>query len=100
MQIGRIPPTFGAFTRRAYSRDNPLIGYPLAYQYLTSLRADAVPASADELLRMRGRGWLTEFSIGNRAACTRSAAGDRVQVGHRRAGQHRVAQRHWARRLP
>ena len=65
VQIGRIPPTFGAFTRRAYGRDNPLIGYPLAYQYLTSLRADAVPATADELLRMRGRGWLSEFSIGN-----------------------------------
>jgi len=65
IQIGRIPPTFGSFTRRAYGRDNPLIGYPLAYQYLTSLRADAVPASADELLRMRGRGWLSEFSIGN-----------------------------------
>ena len=65
IQIGRIPPTFGAFTRRAYSRDNPLIGYPLAYQYLTSLRADAVPASADELLRMRGRGWLARYSVGN-----------------------------------
>jgi hypothetical protein len=67
IQIGRIPPTFGSFTRHAYSRDNPLIGYPLAYQYLTSLRADAVPASADELLRMRGRGWLTQYSVGNTA---------------------------------
>ena len=65
IQIGRIPPTFGAFSRRAYSKDNPLIGYPLAYQYLTSLRADAVPANADELLRMRGRGWLSSYSIGN-----------------------------------
>src|SRR4051812_23894868 len=35
VQIGRIPPTFGAFTRRAYASDNFLIGYPLAYQYLT-----------------------------------------------------------------
>jgi hypothetical protein len=68
VQIGRIPPTFGAFTRRAYGRDNPLIGYPLAYQYLTSLRPDAVPATADELLRMRARGWLSSFSVGNRAA--------------------------------
>lgn len=65
LQVGRIPPTFGSFTRRAYGRDNPLIGYPLAYQYLTSLRADAVPASLDELLEMRGRGWLSQFSIGN-----------------------------------
>lgn len=68
IQIGRIPPTFGSFTRRAYGRDNLLIGYPLAYQYLTSLRPDAVPATPDELLRMRARGWLTRFSIGNPAA--------------------------------
>ena len=64
IQVGRIPPTFGAYTRRAYSRDNPLIGYPMAYQYLTSLRPDAVPVSADDLLRMRGRGWLSGFSAG------------------------------------
>ena len=66
VQIGRIPPTFGRFPRQAYSRDNPLIGYPLAYQYLTSLRADALPATADELLRMRGRGWLSSFIVGDR----------------------------------
>jgi hypothetical protein len=65
IQVGRVPPTFGAFTRRTYATDNLLIGTPLAYQYLTSLRADAVPASGEELLRMRGRGWLTNFTIGN-----------------------------------
>lgn len=65
VQVGRIPPTFGAFPRRSYAADNPLIGYPLGYQYLTSLRADAVPASADELLQMRGRGWLANYSVGN-----------------------------------
>ncbi|HET9832851.1 MAG TPA: hypothetical protein VFP91_14100 [Vicinamibacterales bacterium] len=65
IQAGRVPPTFGAFARRAYAADNPLIGYPLAYQYLTSLRADAVPWNADELLRMRARGWLSNYSIGN-----------------------------------
>src|SRR5471032_811921 len=65
IQAGRIPPTFGAFARRTYAADNPLIGYPLAYQYLTSLRADALPWNADELLRMRGRGWLASYSIGN-----------------------------------
>ena len=62
--MGRIPPTFGAYTRRPYSRDNPLIGYPMAYQYLTSLRPDAAPVSVDDLLRMRGRGWLSGFSAG------------------------------------
>jgi len=65
IQVGRIPPTFGSFTRRAYGHQNPLIGYPLAYQYLTSLRPDAVPANAEELLRMRGRGWLSSFGIGD-----------------------------------
>jgi hypothetical protein len=68
LQIGRVPPTFGSFPRRSYEADNPLIGYPLAYQYLTSLRADAVPANADELLQMRGRGWLANYTVGNLAA--------------------------------
>jgi hypothetical protein len=65
VQAGRIPPTFGAFARRPYPTDNLLIGYPLAYQYRTSLRADALPANADELLRMRARGWLSSFTVGD-----------------------------------
>jgi hypothetical protein len=65
IQVGRVPPTFGAFARRTYASDNLLIGYPLAYQYLTSLRPDSLPASTDDLLRMRGRGWLSNFSIGS-----------------------------------
>ena len=65
IQAGRVPPTFGAFARRVYAADNPLIGYPLAYQYLTSLRPDSLPWNADELLRMRARGWLSNYSIGN-----------------------------------
>lgn len=68
IQVGRVPPTFGAFARRTYPADNPLIGYPIAYQYLTSIRPDALPASADELVRMRGRGWLSDFSVGNLVA--------------------------------
>jgi hypothetical protein len=67
IQIGRIPPSFGAFGRRVYGTDNPVIGYPLAYQYLTSLRPDAIPASADDLLRMRARGWRSSFPIGSQA---------------------------------
>ena len=39
---------------RLSGTDNPLIGYPLAYQYLTSIRPDAVPATAADLLGMRG----------------------------------------------
>jgi hypothetical protein len=69
VQAGRIPPVFGAFGRRTYGSDaNALIGYPLAYQYLTSLRPDAIPASADDLLDMRGRGWRTDFPVGSTAS--------------------------------
>ena len=65
IQIGRIPPVIGAFARRAYGRDNLVIGLPLAYQYLTSLRPDALPATVDDLLRMRGRGWRPSYPIGS-----------------------------------
>jgi hypothetical protein len=65
IQVGRIPPTFGAMSRTAYGNSNILIGQPLAYQYLTSIRPDALPGTADDLLRMRGRGWLSRFPVGN-----------------------------------
>ena len=67
IQAGRIPPTFGAMSRTSYGSSNILIGQPLAYQYLMSIRPDALPATNDDLLRMRGRGWLSNFPIGNRA---------------------------------
>jgi len=65
LQVGRIPTVFGTFARRSYGSDNALIGFPLAYQYLTSLRPDAVPASADDLLLMRGRGWRSSYPVGD-----------------------------------
>jgi hypothetical protein len=68
IQVGRVPPTFGAFSRRTYANDNPLIGYPLAYQYNTTLRPDAIPASADELLRKRSSGWLVRYAYGDSGA--------------------------------
>ena len=67
IQVGRVPPTFGAFARRTYAGDNPLIGYPLAYQYMTTMRADALAANVDELLRKRSTGWLFRYSVGERA---------------------------------
>jgi len=65
IQAGRIPPVFGSFGRRQYETGNPVIGYPLAYQYLTSLRTDAMPATADDVLRMRARGWRSSYPIGS-----------------------------------
>jgi hypothetical protein len=64
IQAGRVPATFGAFSRNTYGTGNLLIGTPLAYQYLTSLRADSLPATGEDLLRMRGRGWLSNFPLG------------------------------------
>ena len=100
IDVGRIPPTFGAFSRHAYTTDNPVIGYPLAYQYLTSLRTDAVPAVADDLLRMRARGWRSSFPVGEpgRAPVSRSSARFRydtgVQVADGSADRSRCRRRH------
>ncbi|HET7217807.1 MAG TPA: hypothetical protein VFJ02_07150 [Vicinamibacterales bacterium] len=65
VQVGRIPPSFGAYGRRAYQSDNGFIGYPLAYQYITSLRPDAIPATVADLLVMRGRGWQASYPVGS-----------------------------------
>ena len=65
LQVGRVPPTFGGFIRHTYANDNPLIGYPLAYQYLTTIRPDALPATSDELLRKRSLGWEVGYSVGD-----------------------------------
>jgi hypothetical protein len=68
LQVGRVPPTFGLFGAAGYGSDNPLVSRPLAYGYLTSLRRDALPRSTADLVQMRGRGWLSQFPIGNRTA--------------------------------
>lgn len=91
VQAGRIPPVFGTYARRNYPQDNPLIADPLGYQYLTSARPDAVPASADELLRMRGSGWRVKYSVGSASvetgvpviAAGRWDTGVQVRVGTR-----------------
>jgi hypothetical protein len=65
VQVGRVPPTFGAFNRTIYAYDNLVIGQPLAYQYLLSLQPTAIPGTADDLVRMRGRGWFSTFPVGD-----------------------------------
>jgi len=68
VEAGLVPRTFGAMAGVAYATSNILIGQPLAYQYLLSLRPDAIPRTVDDLLRMRGRGWLSSFPVGERNA--------------------------------
>lgn len=66
-QVGLIPPVFGSFARRAYGNDNPLIGYPLAYQYTTTIRSDAAAASVDDILWVRGYGVYVWYPVGSTA---------------------------------
>jgi hypothetical protein len=68
VQVGLVPPTFGAFTKAVYAYNNLVIGQPLAYQYLLSIKPDGIPRTADDLLRMRGRGWLSDFPVGDAAS--------------------------------
>jgi hypothetical protein len=68
IQAGLVPPVFGAFPRRKYAAENPLPSVPLAYQYLTDLRDDAIPATAEQLLAQRGRGWLVSYPVGSPVA--------------------------------
>jgi len=68
LQAGLVPPVFGAFPRRRYATDNPLPSLPLAYQYLTDLREDAAPATAEQIVAQRGRGWRVRYPVGSSEA--------------------------------
>jgi len=65
LQAGLVPPVFGTYPRRRYGYESWLPSVPLAYQYLTSLRSDSVPANAEQLLEQRGRGWLVAYPVGS-----------------------------------
>ena len=61
LQAGLIPPVFGRFPHGGYGAASALIGDPLAFQYLTTLRSDALPSGAADVLRVRGNGWLVGY---------------------------------------
>lgn len=61
IQAGIVPPVFGAYPRRAYATDDPLIGRPLAFQYRTALRAHS-PSSLGDLLDRRAGGWPAPYA--------------------------------------
>ncbi|HET9371919.1 MAG TPA: hypothetical protein VFO19_16785 [Vicinamibacterales bacterium] len=65
IQAGRVPPVIGAYARRAYGRDQFGFAPPVPYQYLTSLRPDALPLTIDDVLDMRGRGWRPIYPVGD-----------------------------------
>ena len=90
IQAGPHPSDVRRVRARDYGAGNPLIGYPLAYQYLTAVRPDALPASTDDVLRMRARGWRPSYPDRLARHRDRAAADHRVPVGHRRAGARRT----------
>src|SRR5574341_476014 len=65
VQVGRVPPVFGAYLRRSYEYDNPLIGYPLPYQYPMVLRPDSAPENLYQVLAYRGYGARLRYPIGD-----------------------------------
>jgi hypothetical protein len=65
LQAGLVPPVFGAWPRRHYASENPLPSVPLAYQYLSTLRADAVPSRTEDLVVRRGSGWRVRYPVGS-----------------------------------
>jgi hypothetical protein len=89
VQAGLVPPVFGSFPRRRYAYESPLPSLPLAYQYLTNLRYDAMPANAEQMVAQRGRGWEVVYPIGSSESATgvplvnaeRWDAGVEVRVG-------------------
>ena len=103
IQVGRIPPTFGAFARRTYAVGQPADRLSARLSVPRRRCAPtAVPANADELLRMRGRGWLSNYSIGNQTPAHGVPLVERVHVGHRRPGARgeRPRRRHRRRSRP
>jgi hypothetical protein len=72
-----IPPVFGTFARRSYGADNPLIGFPLAYQYLTSMRP------------RRRAGQRRRPAAHARPRLARQLSGRHARAGARRPGRER-----------
>jgi hypothetical protein len=64
-----------------------LIGVPLAYQYLTTLRPTEIPLGVDPLLQVRGRGWLVGYPAYINA--------DPDQANHFDAGMPLVSSMRW-----
>jgi hypothetical protein len=72
LQVGRFLNNFGRFPQRFLGPDNPLIGDPLLYTYVSSLSTTQVPANQTDLLVNRGRGVASRFA--GYAAATRGQA--------------------------
>jgi len=62
LDVGRFTSPFGKFSQRFLPMDNPLIGEPLIYTYMTDLPTNQVPASGADLVTQRGMGQSLQLS--------------------------------------
>ena len=86
IQAGRVPPDIRRVQPENLPVGNILIGYPARVSVLTSLRADALPMNANELLAMRGRGGSPIARSATRCRPTAWPLCERVPLGHWRSG--------------
>jgi hypothetical protein len=78
-EVGKFLAPFGSFLGRRWASENPLIGFPLVYEYVTSLSAFDLPANSNELLGARGGGG----AIGYHPESGESHGGlPKIQSGH------------------
>lgn len=62
LQLGRVPPVVGSFTRRYAGEGNPLIGTPLPYQYASTLHEERLAYGPAALLQRRGFGGARSYT--------------------------------------
>jgi hypothetical protein len=60
-EAGKFLAPYGTFLGRRWASENPLIGFPLMYEFTTALSAFDLPANNSELLRARGHGGRVKY---------------------------------------
>ena len=64
-EVGKFLAPFGSFLGRRWASENPLISFPLMYEYTTALSAFDLPVNTSDLLRARGHGGRIDYSAGS-----------------------------------
>jgi hypothetical protein len=71
IEAGKFLAPFGNFLARRWSSENPLVDFPLLYNYRTAVSATEVPRTNSILLGARGRGYRLHYAdvgaLGKRA---------------------------------
>ena len=78
IEAGKFLAPFGSFLHRRYASENPLIDYPLTYNYRTALSPFLLPRTNAALLAARGRGHQLHYdhpagALGKRSEIQKTA---------------------------